>query len=73
MQFLSIRLILDEICVQMKYKNIEILPKILSPQDRIIWESMGLTSDIQSMENAALLTKAIHFSFVFGVIYESES
>lgn len=34
-----------------------ILNEILSEQDRIIWESMGLTPDIQSMENAALLTK----------------
>lgn len=31
--------------------------KLLSDQDRIIWENMGLTSDVQSMENAAILTK----------------
>lgn len=39
---------------------------LLTDQDRIIWESMGLTADIQSMENAALLTKVridnIHFT-----------
>lgn len=53
---------MEDICIKMQYDKIEILPKILSAQDRIIWESMGLTSDIQSMENAALLSKAISFT-----------
>lgn len=40
------------------------MEKILSEQDRIIWESMGLTPDVQSMENAALLTKVQTFHFL---------
>lgn len=36
-----------------------VVNEILSEQDRIIWENMGLTPDIQSMENAALLTKVL--------------
>lgn len=46
-----------EIIQKLKLKNVNIMAKILSEQDRIIWESMGLTPDVQSMENAALLTK----------------
>lgn len=42
---------------KLKLEDTNIIDKILSEQDRIIWESMGLTPDVQSMENAALLTK----------------
>lgn len=48
---------MQEICVQMQFENGNIMDKILSEQDRIIWENMGLTPDVQSMENATLLTK----------------
>lgn len=60
-----------------------VMDKILSDQDRIIWESMGLTPDIQSMENAALLTKVeqkmvlqsrilcVHLTEnVFGILFQ---
>lgn len=46
------------------FSEINVLDKILGEQDRIIWESIGLTPDIQSMENAALLTKVIKWSSV---------
>lgn len=52
-----LRSLMKEIGSNMNFGEINILDKILSEQDRIIWESMGLTPDIQSMENAALLTK----------------
>lgn len=42
---------------ELKLTDVNIMDKILSDQDRIIWENMGLTPDVQSMENAALLTK----------------
>lgn len=56
----------------MNIDDIEVTNKILSEQDRIVWESMGLTPDVQSMENAALLTKVnislfiIHF-YIFQI------
>lgn len=48
---------MQEICAKMQFENGNIMDKILSEQDRIIWENMGLTPDVQSMENATLLTK----------------
>lgn len=48
---------MDEIERKMNLPDVKIMDKILSEQDRIIWESMGLTPDVQSMENATLLTK----------------
>lgn len=48
---------MQDISSQMKLGDVNIMDKILSEQDRIIWESMGLTPDVQSMENATFLTK----------------
>lgn len=48
---------MDDIERKMSLPDVKIMDKILSEQDRIIWESMGLTPDVQSMENATLLTK----------------
>lgn len=48
---------MQEIYSSMNLEDVNIMDKILSEQDRIIWESMGLTPDVQSMENATLLTK----------------
>lgn len=48
---------MDDIERKMNLSDVKIMDKILSEQDRIIWESMGLTPDVQSMENATLLTK----------------
>lgn len=52
---------MQNIYSSINYNDVEIHDKILSEQDRIVWESMGLTPDVQSMENAALLTK-VHIS-----------
>lgn len=54
------REIMDDIGRKMNLADVKIMDKILSEQDRIIWESMGLTPDVQSMENATLLTKVRH-------------
>lgn len=48
---------MDDIERKMNLPDVKIMDRILSEQDRIIWESMGLTPDVQSMENATLLTK----------------
>lgn len=48
---------MDDIQRKMSLADVRIMDKILSEQDRIIWENMGLTPDVQSMENATLLTK----------------
>lgn len=48
---------MDEMGTKLNINTEHVMNEILSEQDRIIWESMGLTPDIQSMENAALLTK----------------
>lgn len=52
---------MDDIERKMSLPDVKIMDKILSEQDRIIWESMGLTPDVQSMENATLLTKVSVF------------
>lgn len=66
--FLSISLSssskMQDICSKLNLKNVEIMDKVLSEQDRIVWESMGLTPDVQSMESAALLTKVFRSIFV---------
>lgn len=36
-----------------------VMKNIITDQDIIMWESMGLTADAQSMENAALLSQVI--------------
>lgn len=48
---------MQEIGDKLSVDTNRIMDKILTEQDHIIWESMGLTPDVQSMENAALLTK----------------
>lgn len=66
--FFKISALMKEICSKLKLGDVNIMDKILSEQNRIIWESMGLTPDVQSMENAALLTKVLRFSF-FNLSY----
>lgn len=36
---------------------------IYSDQDKLVWESIGLSSDMQSIENAALITKYLDLPF----------
>lgn len=48
---------MDDIERKINLVEVKVMEKALSDQDKIIWESMGLTPDIQSMENAMLLTK----------------
>lgn len=58
------RSIVQAVLAHLKLSNVsseKISQNLLTDQDRIIWESMSLTADIQSMENAALLTKVGKF------------
>lgn len=45
--------VLDELHVN----EFNVMKNIITDQDIIMWESMGLTADVQSMENAALLSQ----------------
>lgn len=58
---------MQQIAEELNLVNFDISKKLLTDEDRIIWENMGLTSDIQSMENAAILTKV--GSAIFCVQY----
>lgn len=51
------RTVINEIKDELNLTNLDISKKLFTEQDRIIWESMSLTSDIQSMENAAIVVK----------------
>lgn len=42
---------------ELKIKEFNVTTNIITDQDIIMWESMGLTADVQSMENAALLSQ----------------
>lgn len=53
---------MQQVAEELNLPNLDISNKLLSDEDRIIWENMGLTSDIQSMENAAILTKVCTIS-----------
>lgn len=48
---------------ELNLPDLDVSKKLLTDEDRIIWENMGLTSDIQSMENAAILTKILSIPF----------
>lgn len=47
--------VLDELHVN----EFNVMKNIITDQDIIMWESMGLTADVQSMENAALLSQVL--------------
>lgn len=42
---------------ELHVNEFNVMKNIITDQDIIMWESMGLTADVQSMENAALLTQ----------------
>ncbi|CAD7084661.1 unnamed protein product [Hermetia illucens] len=48
---------------QLGIETFNITKNLISEQEQIIWESMGLTRDVQAIENAALLTKLIELPF----------
>lgn len=48
---------------QIEVADFNLIGNIITEQDQIVWESMGLSSDEQSMENAALLLKILDLPF----------
>lgn len=48
---------MSKIIDELRIKDFNVMKNIISDQDIIMWESMGLTADAQSMENAALLSQ----------------
>lgn len=42
---------------ELRINEFNVMKNIISDQYIIMWESMGLTADVQSMENAALLSQ----------------
>lgn len=55
--------IIDEIRVS----EFNVMKNIISDQDIIMWESMGLTADVQSMENAALLSQVFSINVSYSL------
>lgn len=43
----------------LRISEFNVMKNLITDQDIIMWESMGLTADVQSMENAALLSHVI--------------
>lgn len=44
---------------ELHVSEFNVMKNIITDQDIIMWESMGLTADVQSMENAALLSQVV--------------
>lgn len=51
------RELLNQICVRLEVAEFNLTKAIISDQDQVIWESIGLPTDVQAIENAAILTK----------------
>lgn len=48
---------MDQVQQLLELPDFNLTKSIVSDQDQIIWESIGLTSDVQAIDNAAILTK----------------
>lgn len=48
---------LEEMRKHMEVPEFQLTQNIITEQDQIVWESMGLSSDQQTMESAAILSK----------------
>lgn len=55
--FCLCRALLDKMQSNIELADFSLTESIINAQDQIVWESMGLIADQQSMQNAALLTK----------------
>lgn len=51
---------LDKMRKSIEVAEFQLISNIITEQDQIVWESMGLTSDQQTMENAAILSKVMN-------------
>lgn len=55
--------VLNKLTDSLRIPEFDILKSIISERDQIIWESMGLSRDVQVQENAALLSKMVDLPF----------
>lgn len=55
--------IIDELHVN----EFNVMRNIITDQEIIMWESMGLTTDAQSLENAALLSQVLKTTHIYRV------
>lgn len=55
--------ILNKLTDSVRVPEFDILKNMISERDQIIWESMGLSRDVQVQENAALLSAMIELPF----------
>lgn len=46
--------------VDLNLSEFDLLQSMITEQDKIVWQSIGLPPDVQSMENAAILAKVYH-------------
>ncbi|KAJ6628053.1 Cytoplasmic dynein 2 heavy chain 1, partial [Pseudolycoriella hygida] len=54
---------MTKILNELHVTEFNVMKNIITDQDIIMWESMGLTADAQSMENAALLSQMLKLPF----------
>lgn len=71
-EFTGCCLILSELMEKtqeyLEVPEFDLTKSIVSDQDQIIWESIGLTSDVQAIENAAVITK-VHLHLFLASIF----
>lgn len=54
---------MTKIVADLHVNEFNVMKNIITDQDVIMWESMGLTADAQSMENAAILSHILKLPF----------
>lgn len=57
---------MTKIVDELHANEFNVMKNIITDQDIIMWESMGLTADVQSMENAALLSQVVQTTNAYG-------
>lgn len=57
---------MTKIVDELHANEFNVMKNIITDQDIIMWESMGLTADVQSMENAALLSQVVQTKNAYG-------
>lgn len=57
------RSVINMITQNLELNEFDLIKNLVTEQDQIIWESMGLPRDAQAIENAALLIKMIQIPF----------
>lgn len=59
---------LSSLIVELELSGFDLLQNMITEQDKIVWQSIGLPPDVQSMENAAILAKVYIFALVNEIV-----